>query len=147
MVQRVTRFRIALYGVLIENNKVLLTTTKVPSGTITNFPGGGLELGEPPLEAVVREFHEETGLSVAVENLIFCSQKFQQNPEYPDEQLMHIYYRVKRTGGNLLDKGNNDDVLNVGWVSLEDLPNHRILAVDIEFTESRNFRSLFGSSS
>jgi 8-oxo-dGTP diphosphatase len=147
MVQRVTRFRIALYGVLIENNKVLLTTTKVPSGTITNFPGGGLELGESPLEAVVREFDEETGLSVAVENLIFCSQKFQQNPEYPDEQLMHIYYRVKLTGGNLLDKGNNDDVLNVGWVSLEDLPNHRILAVDIEFTESRNFRSLFGSSS
>lgn len=145
MVQRVTRFRIALYGVLIENNKVLLTTTKVPSGTITNFPGGGLELGETPIEAVVREFDEETGLKVSVENLIFCSQKFQQNPEYPDEQLMHIYYRVRRTGGELLAKGNNDDVLNVGWVSFDDLSNHRILAVDLEFTESENFRTLFRS--
>lgn len=145
MVQRVTRFRIALYGVLIENNKVLLTTTKVPSGTITNFPGGGLELGETPIEAVVREFDEETGLKVSVENLIFCSQKFQQNPEYPDEQLMHIYYRVRRTGGELLTKGNNDDVLNVGWVSLEELPKHRVLAVDLEFTESEHFQALFRS--
>ncbi len=140
---KVTRFRVAIYGVLIENGKVLLTDTTVPSGIITNFPGGGLELGEAPLEAVAREFKEETDIEVAVGELLFCSQRFQQNPEYPDEQLMHIYYRVRRVFGEVVDRGNNDDVVSVRWTALSELPSRRILQVDLEFVESSVFRSLF----
>lgn len=143
MNQSVTKFRIALYGVLVENNKVLLATTRVPSGTITNFPGGGLELGESPLEAVAREFKEETGLTVAARELLFCSQQFQQNPEYPHEQLMHIFYRVERMGGQLITDGNNDDVASVSWVAFDELPSKRILAVDLEFTNHPSFGALF----
>jgi len=140
---KVTRFRVAIYGVLIENGKVLLTDTTVPSGIITNFPGGGLELGEAPLEAVAREFKEETDIEVAVGELLFCSQRFQQNPEYPDEQLMHIYYRVRRVSGEVVDRGNNDDVVSVRWTAPSELPSRRILQVDLEFVESSVFRSLF----
>ena len=140
---KVTRFRVAIYGVLIENGKVLLTDTTVPSGIITNFPGGGLELGEAPLEAVAREFKEETDIEVAVGELLFCSQRFQQNPEYPDEQLMHIYYRVRRVSGEVVDRGNNDDVVSVRWTAPAELPSRRILQVDLEFVESSVFRSLF----
>ncbi len=140
---KVTRFRVAIYGVLIENGKVLLTDTTVPSGIITNFPGGGLELGEAPLEAVAREFREETDIEVAVDELLFCSQRFQQNPEYPDEQLMHIYYRVRRLSGEVVDRGNNDDVVSVRWTAPSELPSRRILQVDLEFVESAVFRSLF----
>lgn len=139
---KVQKFRVALYGVLVEDRKVLLATTRVPSGLIINFPGGGLELGEAPLDAVPREFREETGLEVEVKNLLFCSQRFQQNPEYPAEQLMHIYYRVKRIGGSLID-GNNDDVAGVSWATLEELPSKRILAPDIEFISHPSFRELF----
>ena len=140
---KVTRFRVAIYGVLIENGKVLLTDTTVPSGIITNFPGGGLELGEAPLEAVAREFKEETNIEVAVGDLLFCSQRFQQNPEYPDEQLMHIYYRVRRVSGEVVDRGNNDDVVSVRWTAPAELLARRILQVDMEFVESAVFRGLF----
>ena len=34
-----------------------------------NLPGGGVEPGEPPWEAVVREIREETGLEVEVQRL------------------------------------------------------------------------------
>jgi len=139
----VKKFRIALYGVLVEDNRVLLANTLVPSGSITNFPGGGLELGEAPLEAIPREFQEETGLIVGVKELLFCSQLFQQNPEYPTEQLMHIFYRVERIGGELITHGNNDDVAGVEWLSLDQLPQKRILAVDLEFTRHASFRKLF----
>jgi 8-oxo-dGTP pyrophosphatase MutT (NUDIX family) len=60
------KFRVALYGVLVEDGRVLLTDTKVPSGAITNFPGGGLELGESPIEALRREFREETGFEIEI---------------------------------------------------------------------------------
>ena len=143
MVTKVTRFRVALYGVLVENGRVLLTDTTVPSGVITNFPGGGLELGEAPLEALAREFREETTIEVSVCDLLFCSQAFQQNPEYPDEQLMHIYYRVRRTSGEVVNRGNGDDVVAVQWVSLDQLPSKRILKVDLEFIEHSSFRNLF----
>jgi len=143
MSDKVQKFRVALYGVLIENKRVLVTNTRVPSGIITNFPGGGLELGEAPVEAVSREFQEETGITVAIQELLFCSQQFQQNPEYPTEQLIHIFYRVERMGGELITHGNNDDVASVEWVSLNDLEHKRVLAVDREFTNHAAFRLLF----
>lgn len=132
-----------MYGVLVENGKALLTNTKVPSGAIVNFPGGGLELGESPIEALTREFMEETGITVSVAELLFCSQAFQQNPEYPSEQLIHIYYRVHRITGEICQGGNNDDVLDVRWCSLEDLSSQRILPVDLEFIEHRSFSDIF----
>ncbi len=140
---RLTKFRVAIYGVLVENDRVLLTDTVVPSGIITNFPGGGLELGESPIDAVVREFKEETSLEVTAAELLFCSQRFQQNPEYPHEQLMHIYYRVQRRDGILRLGGNQDDVASVSWVSLPELPSKRILPVDQEFIQHPSFRGLF----
>jgi 8-oxo-dGTP diphosphatase len=143
MTPKVQKFRVALYGILLENNQVLMANTRVPSGIITNFPGGGLELGEAPLEALTREFQEETGLTVEVKELLFCSQNFQQNPEYPTEQLMHIFYRVERVGGELITQGNNDDVASVEWASLQELAQKRILAVDREFIAHASFHLLF----
>lgn len=137
------KFRVAIYGVLVEQGKVLLTDTKVPSGIITNFPGGGLELGEAPLVALAREFREETRIDVRVRELLFCSREFHQNPEYPTEQLMHIYYRVERSAGEITPDGNGDDVVALSWVAFEDLASRRILAVDQEFIQSEAFTRLF----
>jgi 8-oxo-dGTP pyrophosphatase MutT (NUDIX family) len=127
----------------VENGKELLTDTRVPSGIITNFPGGGLELGEAPLEALQREFREETGINVLLGELLFCSQQFQQNPEYPHEQLMHIYYRVYRDDSPIDLNGNNDDVVGAAWVALDALSSKKILSVDREFTHHKSFISLF----
>jgi ADP-ribose pyrophosphatase YjhB (NUDIX family) len=146
MTTQVKRFRVAVYGVLIEQGKVLLATTRIPSGTVTNFPGGGLELGEAPVNAVVREFREETGLVVDVEQLLFTSEGFHQNPDYPDEQLIHIFYKVRRSGGALTPLGNNDDVQDVGFIDPSEFPQKRIFDVDREFLDSTVFKNLISSS-
>ena len=51
--------------VVIRDGLVLLARDE---GTaFFNMPGGGIEQGEPPEEAAVRELQEETGLIVPVE--------------------------------------------------------------------------------
>ena len=146
MTNQVTRFRVAVYGVLIKQGRVLLATTRVPSGTVTNFPGGGLELGEAPINAVAREFAEETGLTVEIEELLFSSKGFHQNPDYPDEQLIHIYYKVRSIGGEFISHGNNDDIQDVGFVEPSEFSQKRIFDVDLEFIHSKVFKDLISAT-
>jgi len=60
------RQRIAAYALLVQEGKVLLTRmsdrTRI-AGRWT-LPGGGIDHGEDPREALVREVYEETGLQV-----------------------------------------------------------------------------------
>jgi ADP-ribose pyrophosphatase YjhB (NUDIX family) len=59
---RVTR--LAAYGVIVRDGRILLC--RVSPGSqgegLWTLPGGGLDFGEPPEAAVVREVEEETGL-------------------------------------------------------------------------------------
>ncbi|MFU8854098.1 NUDIX hydrolase [Micromonospora sp. SL1-18] len=63
------RRRIGAYGVLRDDRgRVLLArgSAGCPYPGVWQLPGGGIEHAEHPEHAVVREFAEETGLSVAV---------------------------------------------------------------------------------
>ncbi|GAB3455291.1 NUDIX domain-containing protein [Kineococcus endophyticus] len=67
----VVRQRLACYAVVVADGSLLLTrlSTKTPSPGRWTLPGGGVDHGEHPLEAVVREVHEETGMAVRVTGL------------------------------------------------------------------------------
>ncbi len=54
--------RVSVYGLLIEHGNILLVR---PVGFQTwELPGGGLENAESEVDALVREFFEETGLTI-----------------------------------------------------------------------------------
>jgi ADP-ribose pyrophosphatase YjhB (NUDIX family) len=67
----VVRQRLACYAVVVADGALLLTrlSTKTPSPGRWTLPGGGVDHGEHPLAAVVREVHEETGMAVRVTGL------------------------------------------------------------------------------
>ncbi|MCW2851236.1 MAG: hydrolase [Nocardioides sp.] len=60
--------RVAAYAVILRDGRILLSrlAPRLSRGEMWTLPGGGIDHGEDPREAVVREVHEETGLPVSI---------------------------------------------------------------------------------
>ena len=64
-------------------------------------PGGGIEHGEDPQEAVVRAFTEQTGLTVTVDEVASVASDYRHLAGGIDLHTIFIVYRVTVTGGEL----------------------------------------------
>ncbi len=62
------RQRVAAYAVIVRDGDVLLSrlAPSISETELWTLPGGGIDFGEHPDDAVVREVHEETGLDCQV---------------------------------------------------------------------------------
>lgn len=125
-------FSCRIYGVLHEEGKVLLTRSVFREKTFVNFPGGGVDVGEAPRDALHREFFEETGLSIRQLRCLHSSQGAHLSTQAPI-QIVSAYWLVERAGGELTLKGNGDDVLELFWADPLRLPTGEMFPADLEF--------------
>ena len=120
--------RIGAYAVVVRDGALLLTRISAigyPPGWWA-LPGGGIDQGEAPTDALVRELYEETGLSPVSVRLVDVHHVHTVAPgrgdRFEDYHGIHLLYAVDvpadQTPRVVEQDGTTDEVR---WVSLEAL--------------------------
>lgn len=88
-------FNVRVYGILVHENKLLVSDEHIKGMNITKLPGGGLEYGEGTIECVIREFKEELDLDIDVISHFYTTDFFVNSAFSTNNQVISIYYMVK----------------------------------------------------
>jgi 8-oxo-dGTP diphosphatase len=93
------RIRTRVSGICIDDQKILLIKhhTLGPEGILWAPPGGGMEFGESAEQCLIREFLEETGLTIKVEKFLFVHEFLD-----PPLHAVELFFEVKVVSGELL---------------------------------------------
>lgn len=131
-------FRLAAYAVCIEDGRVLLARHVPPEGESNwTLPGGRVEHGEDPFDAVIREVAEETGCTAVVDRLLGVDSRVIPAAfarAGVEHQNVGIFYGVRITGGRLRPEPNGEIAESV-WTPISDVAGlRRSSLVDIGLT-------------
>ena len=109
------RQRVAAYAVIIRDGRILLSrlSPSITSEELWTLPGGGLDHGEDPRDAVIREIYEETGLHAVVG----------ETARVYSAHLPGVWRDGRRVDAHALR------IVYDGWVPI-DAPEPRVVEVD-----------------
>ncbi len=135
MVATRRRQRVAAYGLVHDRDgRVLLThlCRSMHRGRWT-LPGGGLDFGERPRDAVVREIREETGLDIRVEELLDADAELVRYAGDAGEQIeahpIRLLFRVTVVGGTLGVQEVDGSTDDAAWWAPADLTDEQLTPV------------------
>lgn len=129
--------RTAVYGLAVRDGRVLLTqlSSRAARPGDWNLPGGGVEHGENPEEALVREFTEETGLACEVGELVAVHDThfFGTAPSgrVEDYHGIHLVHRVAVGDGTPHVAHEDLTTERVEWVDLSDVESGRVPVLEV----------------
>ncbi|MFB4277918.1 MULTISPECIES: NUDIX hydrolase [unclassified Nonomuraea] len=128
-------FRLAAYGVCVEDGRVLLARHVPPVGEHSwTLPGGGVEHGEDPFDTVIREVAEETGCDAVVERLLGVDSRVIPAAVAragATHQNVGVFYRIRITGGRLRPEPDGE-IAESAWTPIADVAGlRRASLVDI----------------
>lgn len=129
--------RVAAYAVVTDDDGRILLARWIEGRRVAwTMPGGGLEPGEAPEDAVRRELREETGYTVRVGELLGIHSRVipaSQRVTASDQPLhtLRIVYRASVSGGKLrFETDGSTDMAE--WFTLKSVSElQRVKLVDI----------------
>ena len=120
------KIRLGCSAAIINDEGKILLTRRLDNGQ-WRLPSGGVEAGESPSEAVIREVLEETCLRVRVKRLVGVYSDPNQLVMYADGvkvQIVAIRFEVEVTGGAL---GLSNETSGFGYFSLKEMEGMEML--------------------
>ena len=124
--------RAAAYAVVVEAGRLLLT--RLSSRQTWTLPGGGIEHGETPVQAAVREVYEETGLALRpgglldVDSIHFTGQA--PDGRWEDYHGIRVVYAGSVPGGSTPQVIEVDgSTEQAAWVSRSELARLRLTSL------------------
>lgn len=117
------------YGLIIEDNKiVLIKKVGGPYNGKLDLPGGTIEWGETPEEALIRELNEEVGIEVINYELFDANSivfEWIHKGELERGHHLGIFYKILDYKNELLENINidekNDDSLGAKFCEIKKL--------------------------
>ena len=105
-------------GLLLSEDKKILLVRESADGK-WSLPGGWADIGYSPKEVVIKEFKEETGLTVVSERLLAVfDKKFHPHPPQP----FYVYKFVFHCVATSFEINKGFDVLDVQYFDIDNLP-------------------------
>lgn len=116
--------RFVVAGLLIRDGRVLICQRRPnqPMALQWEFPGGKIEQGESPQQALARELHEELGILATIGPHVTHIRHNYRHGGAVDLQ----FFEVPTFEGEL----ENKIFHQLKWVKLEELPEYEFLAAD-----------------
>ncbi len=111
-----------VYGVAIRDRHVLLVRASSPhdGGELWWLPGGGVDWGESIDTALIREFEEETSLTIDDYVLCTISDDTRTRPNGEEVHTLRIVYLVSVQPGDIRHEADGSTDM-AEWVSLDTL--------------------------
>jgi 8-oxo-dGTP diphosphatase len=136
--------RVSSYGLVTFDSKILMCrlSAMVPwiQGKWT-LPGGGLEFGEAPEQALIREVREETGLLVRPLGLAGVDSYASENDQQHFHSIRIIYHTEILSGSLQYEQHGSTDLCQ--WWSLADawkLPMVNLGRVGLQLLQEKNLQ-------
>ncbi len=124
----------AAYAVCRRADTVLLARWTGPRGPEWTLPGGGIDHGEDPADAAVREVREETGYTARLDRLlaVYSFQTVIRDAAEPiDHHGIQIVYAGTVVGGELVYEVDGSTDM-AAWVPLDEVSGlTRVGLVDV----------------
>jgi 8-oxo-dGTP diphosphatase len=112
--------RMGAYGICIDKRGAILLSRYGPPDGRWGLPGGGVEHGEHPEDAVVREVSEETGYAVRVERLLAVESGTWTTADRLSIHSVNFLYLVELIGGDLAFEVDGSSDM-AAWIPLSDV--------------------------
>ncbi len=116
--------RFVAAALIVRDDEVLIGQRRAdqPMASLWEFPGGKIEPGETPQQALVRELGEELGIEAEVGPAVIRIRHNYRHGGAVDLQ----FFTVRAFSGDIA----NQIYQQVRWVKLQDLPSYDFLAAD-----------------
>jgi hypothetical protein len=117
--------RPAVYGILIENDQVLLQPHE--SSKLWQPPGRILRTGDVPTSAVLRCFQAAAGIQPLITSLLLAEDRYWQDMDGHLWQLSVLYYALIRPTAGVAGVIDFDSPARPEWFPLENLTREKML--------------------